>query len=35
MGPIQRSHTRRDVVMADRPFAQANRMGCELVVFPS
>src|SRR4051812_3254612 len=35
MGPIQRSHTRRDVV--ERLVAQlreAKRMGCELVVFP-
>jgi len=35
MGPIQRSHTRRDVV--ERMVAhlrEANRMGCELVVFP-
>ena len=35
MGPIQRSHTRRDVV--ERMIAhlrEARRMGCELVVFP-
>jgi predicted amidohydrolase len=35
MGPIQRSHTRRDVV--ERLIAhlrEAKRMGCELVVFP-
>ena len=35
MGPIQRSHTRRDVV--ERLVAhlrEAKRMGCELVVFP-
>src|SRR5215470_16584391 len=35
MGPIQRSHTRHDVV--ERMVAhlrEANRMGCELVVFP-
>jgi hypothetical protein len=35
MGPIQRSHTRHDVV--ERMIAhlrEANRMGCELVVFP-
>ena len=35
MGPIQRSHTRRDVV--ERMIAhlrEAKRMGCELVVFP-
>ena len=35
MGPIQRSHTRRDVV--ERLIAhlrEASRMGCELVVFP-
>src|SRR5215470_11399886 len=35
MGPIQRSHTRRDVV--ERLVAQlreAKRMGCEVVVFP-
>ena len=35
MGPIQRSHTRRDVV--ERLVAhlrEARRMGCELVVFP-
>src|SRR5215468_2311594 len=35
MGPIQRSHTRRDVV--ERLIAhlrEARRMGCELVVFP-
>ena len=35
MGPIQRSHTRSDVV--ERMVAhlsEANRMGCELVVFP-
>ena len=35
MGPIQRSHTRHDVV--ERMLAQlreAHRMGCELVVFP-
>ena len=35
MGPIQRSHTRRDVV--ERLIAhlrEARRMGCDLVVFP-
>jgi N-carbamoyl-D-amino-acid hydrolase len=35
MGPIQRSHTRHDVI--ERMVAhlhEANRMGCELVVFP-
>ena len=35
MGPIQRSHSRRDVV--ERLIAhlrEARRMGCELVVFP-
>jgi predicted amidohydrolase len=35
MGPIQRSHTRRDVV--ERMIAhlrEARRMGCDLVVFP-
>src|SRR5690348_17763609 len=35
MGPIQRSHSRRDVV--ERLIAhlrEAKRMGCELVVFP-
>src|SRR5581483_11644351 len=35
MGPIQRSHSRRDVV--ERLVAhlrEARRMGCELVVFP-
>src|SRR3989337_706061 len=35
MGPIQKSHSRRDVV--DRLIAhlrEARRMGCELVVFP-
>src|SRR6187397_1841764 len=35
MGPIQRSHTRRDVV--ERLVAQlreAKRMGCDVVVFP-
>src|SRR6185503_7293077 len=35
MGPIQRSHSRRDVV--ERLIAhlrEASRMGCELVVFP-
>ena len=35
MGPIQRSHTRRDVV--ERLIAhlrEARRMGCDVVVFP-
>src|SRR4051812_48714157 len=35
MGPIQRSHTRRDVVeRMITHLREAKRMGCELVVFP-